>query len=194
MSVSRTYNDADFKQALTVLQQGGIILYPSDTIWGIGCDATDQTAVAKILDLKKRINNKGLIVLIDQISVLYQYLNKIPEIAYDLWELSDKPLTLICPEAKNLADNIITNDGYAAFRLTKEAFSKALCSRLRKPIVSTSANYSGNTAPQIFSQIDKELINKVDYVVKYRQDDNKRSLPSGIIKVGLYNEVKIIRQ
>ncbi len=184
----------EIKKACTVLQQGGIILYPTDTIWGIGCDATNETAVSKIYQLKQRQDSKSMIVLLDTTAKIDFYTNDFPDIALDLIELSDKPLTIIYSSAKNLAPNLIASDGSVGIRITNEDFSKRLCQAFRKPIVSTSANISGEPSPANFSEISKEIIQSVDLVVNYRKEEKEKRKPSGIIKLGPRGEVQIIRE
>jgi len=183
----------DLKKALDVLHAGGIILYPTDTIWGIGCDATNEKAVQRIYQIKKREDSKSMLVLMENINFLSRYVEEVPEIAYDLIELSDKPLTIIYPGAKNLAKNLIARDGTLGIRLTSEDFTRQLIQRFKKPIVSTSANISGTPAPAIYDEIDPEIISSVDYVVKYRQDDLTKATPSSIIKLGVGGEIEILR-
>ncbi len=184
----------DIKAALAVLQKGGVILYPTDTIWGLGCDAGNEEAVKRIYDIKNRIDSKSMLVLMENAALLERYVLEVPEVAYDLIELSDKPLTIIYDGAKNLAKNLIAEDGSIGIRLTTEAFSSDLIRRFKRPIVSTSANISGKPSPACFGEIEQEIIDAVDYVVKYRQDDVQKAVPSGIIKLGRGGEIKIIRK
>ncbi len=188
------YSKEDLNNALEVLKSGGVILYPTDTVWGIGCDATNADAVKKIYEIKKRSTAKQMLVLIDTPSRLSSYMQEVPTLAWDIIDISSKPLTIIYPAAKNLANNIISPDGSIAIRITNEVFSQALCSRLRKPIVSTSANLSDQPTPRNFSEIDKSILSTVDYVVQYRQNDHEIKEPSGIIKLGVYGEIKVIRE
>lgn len=183
----------EIKNAIAVMKNGGVILYPTDTIWGIGCDATNPDAVAKIYDIKHRSESKSMIVLVDSLFRAQNYVNELPDIAWDLVPIADKPLTIIYDGAKNLAHNLIAEDGSIAIRVTSETFSAELCNRFAKPIVSTSANISGNPAPHFFAEIDPQIINAVDYVVDYRRDDNKSATPSSIIKLGVNGTVKVIR-
>ena len=183
----------DIKAALDVLQKGGIILYPTDTIWGIGCDACNENAVKKVYEIKNREDSKSMLVLMENVAMLDRYINEVPEIAYDLIELTDKPLTIIYDGAKNLAKNLIAEDGSVGIRMTTEAFSSELIRRFKRPIVSTSANISGKPSAACFSEIDLKIIESVDYVVKYRQDDFEKAEPSGIIKLGRGGEIKVIR-
>ncbi len=185
----------DINNALEVLRSGGIILYPTDTVWGIGCDATNEKAVKKIFKLKQRADNKSVIILVDEINKIDPYLEEIPEIAYQLIEMTDKPLTVILEGAKNLANSVINaSDNSIGVRTTNDRFSKQLISRFKKPIVSTSANISNMPSPSIFDEISDEIIAGVDYVVKYRQDDITKYAPSGIILVRKDSSIKIIRE
>ncbi len=185
--------DNDLKKALEVLRGGGVILYPTDTIWGLGCDATNTAAVARIYAIKKREDTKQMLVLMENPALLTRYVADIPDIAWDLIDLSTAPLTVIYPGARNLAANLIAPDGSIGIRFTREQFTSALLQRFRKPLVSTSANISGQPAPANFSCIDKEVKNKVDYVVKYRQDDLTPAEPSRIIKMDAKGRIDIIR-
>jgi L-threonylcarbamoyladenylate synthase len=184
----------DLKKALEVLKKGGVILYPTDTIWGLGCDATNAAAVARIYEIKKRKDAKRMLVLMENPALLTRYVDDIPEIAWDLIDLATAPLTVIYPGAKNLAPNLIAPDGNIGIRFTRERFTSALLQRWRKPLVSTSANMSGQPAPQDFSHIDEELKNKVDYVVTYRQNDPTPAQPSRIIKIDARGRMEIIRK
>lgn len=183
----------DVKAALEVLQNGGVILYPTDTIWGIGCDACNEEAVKRIYAIKNRIDSKSMIVLLENAALLDRYIDEVPEIAFDLIEVSDKPLTIIYDGAKNLARNLIAEDGSIGIRITTEAFSSDLIRRFKRPVVSTSANISGKPSPACFAEIDQQIVDSVDYVVKYRQDETQKAVPSGIIKLGRSGEIKIIR-
>jgi L-threonylcarbamoyladenylate synthase len=183
----------DIKQALIILRSGGIILYPTDTIWGIGCDATNNKAVERIYALKQRQDSKAMLVLIESETRLPQYINEVPEVAWQLIDVSDNPMTIIYPGAKNLASNLIAGDGSIGIRLVKDEFCRNLISRFKKPIVSTSANISGEKPPEIFEEISEAILNGVDYVVNWRQNDIQPALPSSIIKLGLSGEIQIIR-
>lgn len=180
-------------KAQEVLYKGGLILYPTDTIWGIGCDATNEEAVRRVYELKKRTDSKALLVLIDNPVKLSFYVQEVPEIAWDLVEFADKPLTVIYPNARNLAPNLLAEDGSIGIRITKEDFSKKLCERFRKAIVSTSANVSGEPSPRFFDEISPEIIAGVDYVVDYRKTDKTPTQPSSIIRLGVGGQVQIIR-
>lgn len=184
----------DLKKALEVLKNGGVILYPTDTIWGIGCDATKPEAVQRIYKIKKREDSKSMLVLMENPALLERYVDDVPEVAWDLVEVSTTPLTVIYLKAKNLADNLIAADGSVGIRFTKEKFTAQLLQRLRKPLVSTSANISGETAPAIFDEISDEIKDAVDFIVEYRQDDISVAKPSSIIKLGSGGKIDILRK
>ncbi len=184
----------DIKKACEVLSEGGIILYPTDTVWGIGCDATNEDAVHKIYKLKKRVDSKAMLVLVDSTAKLNTYVDEIPDLAWDLIDLTTKPLTIIYPKAKNLPSCLVAEDGSIGIRVSSEEFSRKLCERFRKPLVSTSANISGTPAPSLFSDISEEIKKGVDYIVGYRQDDMNRAAPSSIIKLGAGGLIQIIRE
>lgn len=183
----------DIKKAIEVMKKGGVILYPTDTVWGIGCDATNADAVAKVYAIKHRDDSKALICLVDSDARIQRYVRNVPEVAWDLLELAEKPTTVILDNAVNLAPNLIAEDGSIAMRITRESFSKELCYRFQKPIVSTSANISGEPAAQNYCDISEELINAVDYVCWSRRQEHKPHTPSSIIKLSENGEVKIIR-
>lgn len=184
----------DIKKACDVLKKGGIILYPTDTIWGIGCDATNEEAVKRIYTLKQRDDSKSMLVLLDNPAKLQTYVKDVPDIAWDLIDLSDKPLTIIYDGAKNLAPNLIAEDGSIGIRITAETFSMELCRQFRKPIVSTSANISGELSPFSFSQIGQAIREGVDFIVTYRQKEQRKAQPSGIVKLAKDGSIKIIRK
>jgi len=184
----------DIKAALDVLQKGGVILYPTDTIWGIGCDACNEDAVKRVYAIKNRIDSKSMLVLMENAALLERYVAEVPEIAYDLIELTEKPLTIVFDGARVLAKNLIAEDGSIGIRITTEKFSSELIRRFKRPIVSTSANISGKPSPACFDEIDQKIIDAVDYVVKYRQDDTQKAVPSSIMKLGRGGEIKIIRE
>ncbi len=186
--------EADIKAALTVLREGGIILYPTDTIWGLGCDATNISAVEKIFRIKSREATKSLLVLVNGEDMLERYVKDVPEVAYELVGISDSPLTVIYPEGRNLAEGVFNADGSVGIRICQEAFCNELISRFRKPIVSTSANFSGQPSPSFFDEIDKDLVSRVGYVVKYRQDDRQKHRASPVIKIENGGIIKIIRE
>lgn len=184
----------DIIKALETLKKGGVILYPTDTIWGIGCDATNVEAVQRIYRIKKREDSKSLLVLMENPALLDRYVDDVPEVAWDLVEISTTPLTVIYPKAKNLAKNLITEDGSIGIRFTKEEFTSKLLQRFRKPLVSTSANISGEKSPAFFAEISIEIKNQVDYVVEYRQNDQIPAQASSIIKLGPGGRIDIIRK
>ena len=183
----------EVRKACEVLKYGGIILYPTDTIWGIGCDATNELAVKRIYELKHREDNKAMLVLLDDVGKLASYV-EVPDVAYELLEVNDKPMTIIYPNAKNLAKNLIAQDRTIGIRITSEAFTKALLYRFRKPIVSTSANISGEPSPKCFAEISDAVKSVVDYVVDFRQEETSNPAPSSIIKLGVGGEIQIIRK
>lgn len=180
-------------EALQVLNKGGVILYPTDTVWGLGCDATNSAAVKRIFEIKRRADSKAMLSLTDAVGRVDYYFDRVPEIAWDLWEVADKPLTLILPRARNVAPELIAEDGTMGMRITHEEVSKALCARLRKPLVSTSANISGEPTPRCFADISEEVKQAVDYIVPLRQNESENPAPSGIIKVGDGGLFKVIR-
>ena len=183
----------EVRKACEVLKNGGIILYPTDTIWGIGCDATNEQAEKRIYELKHREDNKAMLVLLDDVGKLASYVED-PDVAYELLEVNDKPMTIIYPNAKNLAKNLIAQDRTIGIRITSEAFTKALLYRFRKPIVSTSANISGEPSPKCFAEISDAVKSVVDYVVDFRQEETSNPAPSSIIKLGVGGEIQIIRK
>ncbi len=185
---------SEIKQSIEVLCSGGIILYPTDTVWGLGCDATNEAAVKRIYEIKKRSDAKSMLVLVDSMAKIQSYVRYVPDIAWDLVELSEKPLTIIYPEARNLASNLIAGDRSIGIRVTKEFFSKTLCERFRKPVVSSSANISGESTPANFSEISNEIKQSVDYIVNIRQEEKILPPPSAIIKLWENNLFKIIRE
>ncbi len=172
---------------------GGLILYPTDTIWGIGCDATNEEAVRKVYALKRRSDHKAMLLLMDSSAKLNYYVQEVPDVAWDLIELADSPLTVIYSGARNVAPNLLAEDGSVGIRITQEEFSHKLCERFRKPLVSTSANVSGAPSPANFSEISDTIKSGVDYIVRYRQEDLSKAAPSHIIKLGAGGLVKIIR-
>lgn len=184
----------EIKTAVEALRQGKIILYPTDTVWGIGCDATNAAAVEKIFELKNRPQEKSMIVLVDVEAKLNKYVKDVPAVAWDLIEFADKPLTLIYDGAINLAPNVISPDGTVAIRVSKDEFCKNVIHRFGKAIVSTSANLSGEATPQNFSQISEQIKNGVNHIVDLRHQETKQNPPSTIIKLGNNGDVKIIRK
>lgn len=184
----------EVKKACEVLRKGGVILYPTDTVWGIGCDATDAEAVKRVYEIKKRADSKAMLVLVDSPVKVDFYVGDVPGVAWDLIEFATKPLTIIYDGARHLAGNLLAEDGSVGIRVTGEEFSKELCFRFRKAIVSTSANVSGQPSPANFAEISEDIKQAVDYIVGYRQNETGRRKPSGIIKLGKGGEVKIIRE
>ncbi len=184
----------DIKQALDVLNNGGVILYPTDTIWGIGCDATNEKAVQRIYEIKQRSDQKSMLALIHSENFIPSYIDEMPDIAYELIEFASKPLTIIYDGAKNLAPNLIAEDGSIGIRVTKEEFSHKLLQRFKRPIVSTSANISGQPSPGNFSDISEEVKNAVDYIVSYRQDEETKAAASSIMKLSASGLFKVIRE
>ncbi|MCH5241727.1 MAG: threonylcarbamoyl-AMP synthase [Muribaculaceae bacterium] len=184
---------SDLNEAVNCLKNGGIILYPTDTVWGIGCDAKNSEAVKKIYSLKKRANNKSMLVLVNTETQLEKLVDEIPEITWDLLSVAVNPITIIYDKAHGVAQELIAQDGSLGIRITHERFSNEVCKQLGGPIVSTSANLSGEKSPVFFSEISEEIKKGVDYIVKYRQKDYTRHLPSNIIKLGKGGTVTIIR-
>lgn len=176
------------------MRQGGVILYPTDTVWGIGCDATNDDAVKRVFEIKERADSKSMLLLLDNPVKLQTYIQDVPDIAWDMIELTDKPLTIIYEGAKNLAAALLSQDGTIGIRITDELFSKELCRQFRKPIVSTSANKSGEPTPAIFREISDEIKKSVDYIVQFRQKDNTKTKPSSIIKLQKNGTIQIIRK
>src|SRR5579875_2115440 len=180
--MEKNFFDTEVKNALDVLRNGGVILYPTDTIWGIGCDATNQKAVKRIYEIKNREDSKSLIILAADEREVLQYVASPDLSVFDFIEKQTRPTTIIFEHAVNLPDNLIAEDGSIAIRIAKDEFCKHIIKRLRKPIVSTSANISGQASPKNFSEVSEEIKNAVDYVVNWRQDDETIALPSQIIK------------
>ncbi len=184
----------EVKNALDVINQGGIILYPTDTIWGLGCDATNTEAIQKIYTLKQRAQEKSMIILLDTENKLESYIQEVPGIAYDLIEFAENPLTLVMPGAKNISPALIASDGSVGVRVSSHPFCQQLIQRLRKPLVSTSANISGQPSPQNFSQISDEIITGVDYVVNLDQHDLSIKKPSTIMRLEPDGKFEFIRK
>ncbi len=185
--------EEEIKKSVKALKSGKIILYPTDTVWGIGCNATSSKAVAKIYKLKKRIENKSMIILIDDAAKLRNYMKMVPPIAIDLIESIDTPLTIIYPEARNLAKNVVAEDNSIGIRITGNEFCKRLVAAFGKPIVSTSANLTGDPPPIIFNQISEEIKNGVDHIVELYHKKISESKPSTIIKLEVDGEFRVIR-
>ena len=190
--------EQDIKNAVEVMRKGGVILYPTDTVWGIGCDATNAEAVARVYQIKQRDDSKALICLVDSDARLQRYVRSVPDVAWQLidsmQEGSCKPTTLILDGAVNLAPNLIADDGSIGIRITNEPFSKELCFRFQKAIVSTSANISGQPAAQNYGDIDPQVIEAVDYVCWSRRQEHQPHQPSSIIRLRQNGEVTVIRK
>lgn len=184
----------DIRNAVETMRKGGVILYPTDTVWGIGCDATNAQAVAKVYEIKRRTDSKAMICLVDSDARVQRYVRNVPNVAWELFDCADKPTTIVLDGAVNLAPNLIAEDGSIAIRITKEDFSKQLCYRFQKPIVSTSANISGEPTAQNFMDISKEIIDAVDYVCWSRRQEHKPHKPSSIIRLREDGQVEIIRK
>lgn len=193
LELLRSYRD-DIRQAVGVMNRGGVILYPTDTIWGIGCDAGNEEAVRRVFEIKRRTDSKALITLVDSDAKIPFYVQDVPEVAWQLMECAEKPLTIIYDHARNLAPNLLAEDGSAGIRVTRELFSRELCLRMKRAVVSTSANISGEPAPQCFGEISEEIKNAVDYICTSRRQENGRQKASGIIKLGDGGLVKVIRE
>jgi L-threonylcarbamoyladenylate synthase len=183
----------EVEKALEVIRNGGVILYPTDTIWGLGCDATNDKAVQKVYGIKKRADSKSMLILLDSEGRLPSYVKEIPGVAWELIEVADSPLTIIYPGAKNIASSLIADDGSVGIRITTDPFCRELINRLKKPLVSTSANISGEQAPSLFGEISDQIVTGADYVVKWRQNDTVKSKASSIIKLGPGGVFTIIR-
>ena len=190
--------EEDSRNAVEVMKKGGVILYPTDTVWGIGCDATNAEAVKRVYEIKQRDDSKALICLVDSDARLQRYVRNVPDVA---WQLIDslkegdvKPTTLILDGAVNLAENLIADDGSIGIRITQEPFSKELCYRFQKAIVSTSANISGEPAAQNYRDIDPRIIEAVDYVCWTRRQEHQPHKPSSIIRLRQDGQVEIIRK
>ena len=179
-------------KVIEALKTGKTILYPSDTIWGLGCDATNEEACQRILKIKERPENKSFILLVDSFQMIEKYIPEFPAVCYDLVDLSDKPLTIVYPNAQGLAPSVIAQDGSVGIRLTKDPLCLSLISSIRKPIVSTSANISGSSFPTNFSSIDPKIKEQVDAIVEARINE-QLTAPSQIIKIGLDSSIQVIR-
>lgn len=183
----------EIAKCLEVLNRGGLILYPTDTIWGIGCDATNAEAVQKVYDLKQRPDSKALICLVPNTRMLERHVYEVPEVAYDLIDLSTKPTTIIYEKPMNIAPNLVAEDNTLAIRVASDEFCQRLVAALKRPLVSTSANISGHPSPKSFSEIESEILKGVDYSVNLHRE-KKNGPPSSIIKLKNNGEVTIIRK
>jgi len=186
--------EEDLRGCLRVLKEGGVILYPTDTVWGLGCDPSNPEAVKKIFKIKAREEGKSLIILVNGVQMLERYVSEVPDIVYQLTSVSDSPLTIIYPRGKNLAEGICAEDGSVGIRICNDDFCNELIYRFRKPVVSTSANRSGKPSPSGFSEIEEEVINAAGYAVKYRQDEKKKYSASPVIKVERNGVFSILRK
>lgn len=184
----------EVKKCIEVMRKGGVILYPTDTVWGIGCDATNTDAVKRVFDIKKRADSKAMLLLVDSADRLARYVGDVPAVAWDLIDLATTPLTIIYDGARNVAQNLIASDGSIGIRVTSELFTKELCYRFQKAVVSTSANISGEPTPNNYSEISKDIIDAVDYVVNYKQLEKGRAKSSSIIKLTSNGVVTVIRE
>ncbi len=182
------------EKAIKVMRDGGIILYPTDTIWGIGCDATREDAVEKIYKIKEREDRKSMLVVVSNSEMIADYVQEVPSIAWELIDAASDPLTIIYPGAIKLASNLISLDKYIGIRVCKSEFCMDLISKFKKPVVSTSANISGNAFPENFQKIDNKIKQGVDHICDVPQISLSPGKPSSIIKIGLGNEIKIIRK
>lgn len=185
----------EIKSSVEVLRKGGVILYPTDTIWGLGCDASDEKGVERICSIKRRPESKSMIILVDSAAMLERYTTEAPDIAFELIEVADGPLTLVLPaKAGLIAPQLISDDGFIGVRICRDDFCSSLIAKLRKPIVSTSANISGSPPPAIYDEISEEIKTGVDYIVNYRQNDTGRATPSPVIKILPNGTIEILRK
>ncbi len=184
---------AEINHCVDIMRKGGIILYPTDTVWGIGCDATNSEAVKKIYQLKQRSDSKSMIILVNNTAMLERFVDEVPDIAWELLDAVVDPTTIVFDHGIGLAPELLAEDGSIGVRMTQEAFSSALCRALRKPVVSTSANISGKPTARFYHEISEEILNGVDYVANYRREDDTPHKPSSVIKLSSSGEVKILR-
>lgn len=185
--------EQDIANAIEVLKRGGVILYPTDTIWGLGCDATRSEAVRRIYEIKRRADSKALIVLTDSVKQLERYVEEVPEVAYELIDAAVKPLTIVYDKGINLAPELLAEDGSVAVRITSEQVSSGLCRALHRPLVSTSANISGQPAAPSYIDIPDEIKSAVDYIMESRRSERIEASPSSVIKLGCNGVIKILR-
>lgn len=186
--------EEEIQNALAVLRKGGVILYPTDTVWGLGCDARNKEAVNKLFKIKQRAEYKSVVVLVCDETMINRYVKEVPEIAWELIESAEEPLTIVYPDGRMLPENIIAADGSVGIRLVKDEFCNTLIHKFGKPISSTSANISGEAYPSSFSDIKLDILNRVDYIVNLRKTETINAKPSTIIKIALNGEIKIIRK
>lgn len=183
----------DLLKCLSILQRGGLIAYPTDTIWGIGCDATNVKAVERVYALKRRTDSHSMLSLVDSADRINQYVDEMPPLAYQLIEITDRPLTIVYDHAHGLAANLLGENGSAGIRVTSDPFCRELCRQFGRPIVSTSANISGRPSPATYAQIDDEILQGVDYVSIWRRDDIQPREPSSVIGLSADGTIKIYR-
>lgn len=188
------FENEKFDEILTVIRKGGVILYPTDTIWGIGCDATNEKAVDKVIDIKGRRSDKGLVVLVDSIEMLKKYAKHVHPRIETLISFHERPLTVVYDEGKGVTKNVMATDGSIAIRVVQDPFCKELIRQLDKPLVSTSANISGKPFPAHFGEITSDIFEKVDFVVKYKQDSKEQGEPSVIVRLNEQEELDFIRE
>ena len=183
----------EIEKCIEILEQGGLILYPTDTVWGIGCDATNEDSVSRIYSLKKRPDTKTMLCMVASDAMLERHVEKVPDLAYDIMDLAEKPITIVYDHPRGIASNLVAEDNTLAIRVTKNPFCKKLINKFKKPIVSTSANIGGKPTPRSFSEIDQHILKGVDYVVNLKREGTQES-PSSIIKLGNDGRVKVIRE
>jgi L-threonylcarbamoyladenylate synthase len=186
--------ETDIKEGVDALKAGKVILYPTDTVWGLGCDPKNEDAIRRILEIKGRQAGKGMILLIERIEQLRDYVFQIPDIAWDIVDFAEKPLTVVYPKGKNISPMVTAEDGSIAIRMVKDDFCKALIRKFGRAILSTSANKSGSKTPGNFSQIENEIISQVDYTVKHKREEKALNESSSILRIGLKGEVQFIRK
>ncbi len=186
--------DIDIRNAVDVLRRGGVVLYPTDTVWGIGCDATNEEAVRRVFDIKRRADGKAMLCLVDSAARLQRYFRDVPDVAWDLIDYATEPLTLILSGASGVAPSLLAEDGSLGVRVTRDEFSRQMCYRLQRPIVSTSANVSGERCPAFFKEISPAIVEQMDYVVQFRRGDTTQHKPSHVVKLAPDGTVTIIRK
>lgn len=184
----------EVQNAVEVLKKGGVMLYPTDTVWGIGCDATNAEAIGKIYSIKQREESKSMLVLVDSFNRIGKYIREVPMLANDLVELAESPLTIVYPDAINLPSNLVAEDGSIGIRVCRHAFCQQVIHRLGRPIVSTSANISGLVSPKRLNEVSKDICEQVDFIVDAKFEGRPTFRPSSIIKLGVNGEVKVIRE
>ncbi|MCF0198151.1 MAG: threonylcarbamoyl-AMP synthase [Bacteroidaceae bacterium] len=185
--------EIDIKNAVEVLKKGGVILYPTDTVWGIGCDATNEEAVRRIYQIKQREDSKSMLCLVDNPNRIQRYFRTVPDVAWDLIDCATMPLTVVLQGANGVAPSLIAADGSLGMRVTQDEFSRQICYRLQRPLVSTSANLSGEPTARFFKEIDESIVAQMDYVVQFRRGDTTPKKPSSIVKLDLDGHVTILR-